>query len=53
LGVDPKTWWWEPRYRLAELEREGVVREVAVAKVLAEYGCSQPALRGMRGRVVR
>ena len=50
LGVDYRTWWWEPRYRLAELERAGMRREMAVSKVLAEYGSFQPALKKAQGR---
>ena len=33
----PRRWWWKPRYRLAELERDGMARAEAVAQVRAEY----------------
>jgi hypothetical protein len=38
LEEEPRTWWWMPRYRLAELERRGLSRAEAMAKVRAESG---------------
>ena len=32
----PRLWWWKPRYRLADLERDGMDRAEVVAKVRAE-----------------
>ncbi len=36
LEEEPRRWWWQPRYRLAELERGGLSRTEAMAKVRAE-----------------
>ena len=33
---EPRRWWWMARYRLAELEREGLSRTEAMAQVRAE-----------------
>lgn len=34
---EPRRWWWEPRYRVAELERGGMGRAAAISKVRAEH----------------
>jgi len=36
LEQDPIRWWWEPRYRLADLERAGMDHTEAVALVRSE-----------------
>lgn len=36
LEEEPSRWWWQPRYRLAELERGGMDRAKAIAKVRDE-----------------
>lgn len=36
LQEGPRRWWWQPRYRLAALERGGMDRAKAIAKVRDE-----------------
>ena len=40
LEEQPKRWWWQPRYRLAELERGGMDRATAVTKVREEVAAT-------------
>jgi hypothetical protein len=37
LEAEPSRWWWKPRYRLADLERDGMERAQAVAQVRREH----------------
>ena len=44
LEMEPRHWWWQPRYRLNDLERGGMSRQEAIRRLRDEWKVCTPEI---------